>query len=188
MSSLQPTRDQALVLLQEYTDNPSLVAHALAVEAAMRHMARKLGGDEDQWGIVGLIHDLDYERYPDAHCQMVKQILDERGWPEEYSRAALSHGWGICTQVEPQSALEKSLFAVDELTGFVIACALVRPSRSVADLKVSSVRKKWKQASFAAGVDRTVIERGAAMLGLELDELIGDVIAALQEAREPLGL
>ena len=154
----------------------------------MRYMARKHGADEETWGIVGLIHDLDYERYPDSHCQMVKAILDERGWPQEYSRAALSHGWGICTDIEPRSLMEKTLYAVDELTGFVTACALVRPSRSVADLKVKSVQKKWKQASFAAGVDRAVIERGAARLGVGLDELIADVIAALQEVRETIGL
>ncbi len=188
MTRIRPTRDQALVLLQEYTENPSLLAHAFAVEAAMRYMARKHGADEDQWGIVGLIHDLDYERYPEAHCQQVKRILDEHGWPEEYSRAALAHGWGICTDVEPVSLLEKTLYAVDELTGFIAACALVRPSRSVGDLQVKSVLKKWKQASFAAGVNRGVIERGAAMLGVPLEELIADVIAALREVHERLGL
>lgn len=188
MAATQPTRDQALVLLQEYNQNPSLINHALAVEAAMRHMARKQGADEDQWGIVGLIHDLDYERYPDSHCQKIKEILEERNWPAEYVRAALSHGWGICTDVEPRSDMEKTLYAVDELTGFIVACALVRPSRSVADLNTRSVRKKWKQASFAAGVDRQVIERGAAMLQVELDDLIADVIAALQDVREDIGL
>lgn len=188
MSQVEPTRDQALVLLQEYNENPGLINHALAVEAAMRHMARKQGADEDKWGIVGLIHDLDYERFPDEHCHKTKEILEEQSWPAEYVRAVVSHGWGICTDVEPQSDMEKTLYAVDELTGFIVACALVRPSRSVADLKVKSVRKKWKQPSFAAGVDREVIERGAAMLGIELDVLIAEVIAAMQEIRENIGL
>ena len=188
MADERPTRDQALVLLQEYNENPSLINHALAVEAAMRYMARKYGEDEDKWGVVGLIHDLDYERFPESHCFKTEEILNAAGWPEEYIRAAVSHGWGICTQVEPRSLMEKTLYAVDELTGFIVACALVRPSRSVADLKVKSVKKKWKQASFAAGVDRGVIERGAAMLELELDVLIFDVISALQEIREDIGL
>ena len=188
MTQVQPTRDQALVLLQDFNESMSLINHAFAVEAAMRYMARKQGADEDEWGIVGLIHDLDYERYPDSHCQKMKEILEERRWPPAYVRAALSHGWGICTDVEPVSDMEKTLYAVDELTGFVTACALVRPSRSVADLTVKSARKKWKQASFAAGVDREVIARGAAMLGMELDDLIADVIAAMQEVRENIGL
>lgn len=188
MPETTPTRDDALVLLQEFNDNPSLLTHALAVEATMRHMARKAGEDEEVWGVVGLIHDLDYERYPEQHCQKTGEILRERGWPDLYVRAAVSHGWGICSDVEPRSALEKTLFAVDELTGFVAACALVRPSRSVADLQVKSVKKKWKQPSFAAGVDRQVIERGATMLDVELEALIADVIEAMRGVADDLGL
>ena len=188
MTEKTPTRQQALALLQQYNGNLSLINHAKAVEAAMRYMARKSGADEDEWGIIGLIHDLDYEQFPDQHCQKTGEILEEQAWPAEYIRAVLAHGWGICTDVEPQTDLEKTLYAVDELTGFIVACALVRPSKSVSDLKVKSVRKKWKQPSFAAGVDRQVIEQGAAMLGVELAELIADVIAAMREIADEIGL
>ena len=184
MTQQLPTREETFALLGQYNSNSSLINHALAVEATMRYMARKSGVDEEEWGIIGLIHDLDYEQFPEQHCQKTGEILRENGWPEEHVRAVLSHGWGICTDLEPQTDLEKTLYAIDELTGFVAACALVRPSKSVSDLKVKSVRKKWKQASFAAGVDRQVIEQGAAMLGVELGELIDDVIAAMREVAD----
>ena len=193
MTQTAPTRQQALDLLHQYNSNPynsnpSLVNHALAVEAAMRYRARKAGEDEEMWGVVGLIHDLDYEQFPEQHCQKTEAILRANQWPEEYIRAALSHGWGICTQVEPQSLLEKTLYTVDELAGFATACALVRPSRSVGDLTVKSVEKKWKQKSFAAGVDRQLVERGAGMLGEELAAVTADVIAALREVADEIGL
>jgi len=184
----KPTRAEALALLKEYTANDSLIKHAMAVEAVMRYAARKHGADEVEWGIVGLIHDLDYERFPDQHCRKSREILVERGWPEPYIRAVVSHGWGLCSDVEPQTLLEKTLYAIDELTGFVTACALVRPSRSVLDLEVASVRKKWKQKAFAAGADRGVIEKGAQMLGVELDALIADVILGLRTAADTIGL
>jgi putative nucleotidyltransferase with HDIG domain len=188
MGTDHPTREKAFALLKEFNSSESLVNHALAVEAAMRFMAGKHGEDEDRWGIVGLIHDLDYERYPDEHCKKTGEILRERGWPEEYVRAAVSHGWEICVDVEPLSLLEKTLYAVDELTGFVTACALVRPSKSVMDLEPKSVRKKWKDKAFAAGVNRGVIEKGAAMLGITLDELIMDVIGGMREVAPSIGL
>lgn len=188
MASPSPSRDEAYNLLCEFTKTDKALKHALAVEAAMRYLARKRGQDEEKWGIVGLIHDLDFEQFPDQHCAKTGELLRERSWPEEYIRAALSHGWGVCSDIEPQSDLEKTLFAIDELTGLVAACALVRPSKSVMDLEVKSVKKKWREKGFAAGVDRGVIEKGAAMLGVSLDELIGDVIAALREAAQPLGL
>jgi len=174
--------------LKEYNSDASLINHALAVEGTMRFMARKHQEDEDQWGVVGLIHDLDYERFPEEHCVKTEQILRERGWPEEIIRAAVSHGWGICVDVEPQSLLEKTLYAVDELTGLITACVLVRPSKSVMDLTAKSVRKKWKQKTFAAGVNREVIQKGAEMLGVELNELISDVIAGMQDVAEQIGL
>ena len=183
-----PTREDALQLLKEYNSNDSLIKHALAVEGAMRYMARKFNEDEDRWGILGLIHDLDYEQFPDQHCIKTEEILKEREWPEEYIRGAISHGWGICTDVEPKSLMEKSLYAVDELTGFITACALVRPSKSIMDLKTKSVRKKWKQKHFAAGVDRSIIEKGAQMLDMELNDLIVDVIAGMQEIAEDIDL
>lgn len=188
MSEHAPTRDEALALLKEHTSSESLLKHALAVEAVMRHMARAAGEPEEAWGIVGLVHDLDYERFPDRHCLKAKEILEERQWPQSYIRAVVSHGWGLCSDVEPLSALENTLYAVDELVGFVTACALVRPSRSVRDLEVSSVRKKWKAAKFAAGVNRGVIEKGVALLNTDLDSLIGHVIAGMREAASEGGL
>jgi len=188
MAGVVPTREQALALLLEYNSDRSLINHALAVEGVMRYMARKRGEDENVWGVVGLIHDLDYERFPEQHCARTEEILRENGWPEELIRAAVSHGWGLCSSVEPRSELEKTLFAIDELTGLVTACALVRPSRSVRDLEAKSVVKKWKQKSFAAGVNRDIIEKGIAMLGCERKELITDVIMGMREVADEIGL
>ena len=186
--SSKPTREQALKLFLQYNKSESLYKHALSVEAVMRYMARKHGEDEDQWGIIGLIHDLDYEMYPDHHCMMTEKILRENEWPEEYIRAVLSHGWGIVTEIEPQTLLEKTLFAMDELTGLVTTSALVRPSKSVLDMEAKSVKKKWNDKRFAAGVDRAVIEKGAAMLGVELSEMIHDCIMAMREVADEIGL
>lgn len=183
-----PTRDEALSLLHAYNSSDSLRCHAYAVEAVMRYIARMRGQDEELWGIIGLIHDLDYEQYPDRHCAKTGEILREKGWPEEYIRAAVSHGWGICSDVEPLSDLEKTLYTVDELTGLVAASALVRPSRSVLDLTVSSVRKKWKAPAFAAGVDRSVITRGAEMLGLPVEQLMEETLMGMREVAEAIGL
>jgi len=188
MAQTAPTRDQALALLQEYNENEALIRHALAVEAVMRYWARKTGQDEEKWGVIGLVHDLDYERFPQQHCKKTEEILRQHGWPEEYVRAVLSHGWGICTDVEPQTELEKVLYAMDELTGLVAATALVRPTRSVMDLTAKSVKKKWKEKSFAAGVNREVIEKGATILGVELTALIEDAIAAMQTVADQIGL
>ena len=151
-------------------------------------MARKAGEDEDMWGIVGLLHDLDYEKFPEQHCHKSAQILREKGYSEEIIRAIMSHGWGICTDVEPQSTMEKTLYAIDELTGLITACALVRPSRSVMDLELSSAKKKYKDSRFAAGASREVIQKGADMLGVGIDELIVDVITAMREIAPNLGL
>lgn len=186
--SIVPTRDGAMALLREYNKNESLIKHALAVEGVMRYMARKHGENEEKWGIVGLVHDLDYEMYPDQHCRKSEEILQNHNWPPEYIRAVVSHGWGICTDVAPQTDMEKILYAIDELTGLVVTTALVRPSRSVMDLKAKSVRKKWKDKRFAAGVDRSIIENGARMLGLELNELITDTIMGMREVAESIGL
>jgi len=183
-----PTRDEAFALLKEYNHSSSLIKHALSVEGVMRYMARKRGEDEEKWGIIGLVHDLDYERYPQQHCQKTKEILEERGWPEDYIRAIMSHGWGLVTDVEPQQEMEKVLYAIDELTGLVTAAALVRPSKSVLDMKVKSITKKWKDKSFAAGANREVIANGAQMLGMELKDLFEDVIAGMREVATEIGL
>lgn len=188
MNTHIPDRAEALALLKEFTRTESLLRHAYAVEAVMRHLARQHGEDEQRWGVIGLIHDLDYEQFPDRHCQVTERILRERGWPADYIRAVLSHAWGVCTDVRPESTLEKSLYAIDELTGLVAATVWVRPSRSLQDLTPKSVRKKWNQKSFAAGVDRDVIERGAEMLGVEIEALIADVIAGMRQAAGALGM
>jgi predicted hydrolase (HD superfamily) len=183
-----PTREDALEILHEYNQSDSLRKHAYTVEAVMRYIARKRGEDEEKWGIIGLIHDLDYERYPDQHCTKTREILEGHGWPEEYIRATVSHGWGICSDVEPKSTLEKTLYAIDELTGLVTASVLVRPSKSVMDMSVKSVKKKWKTPSFAAGVNRSIVEKGAEMLGTSIEELIEDTIKGMQEVADAIGL
>jgi predicted hydrolase (HD superfamily) len=183
-----PTRQEALELLYQYNQTESLRKHAYAVEGVMRYIARKRGEDEEKWGIVGLIHDLDYERFPDQHCSKTREILQQEGWPEEYIRAAVSHGWGLCSDTMPQTALEKALYAIDELTGLVVTTALIRPSKSVLDVQVKSVKNKWKDKRFAAGVDRSIIEKGASMLGVGLDELVEDTIKGMQEVADAIGL
>lgn len=188
MEEIKPTREEALRLLHEYNCSESLRKHAYAVEGVMRYIARKKGQDEEKWGIIGLIHDLDYEKFPDQHCQKTEEILRAHNWPEEYIRAAVSHGWGICSQTEPVSDLEKYLYAIDELTGLVVTTALVRPSKSVYDVNVKSVKNKWKDKRFAAGVDRSIIEKGAAMLNVSLEELIEDTIHGMQEVAQAIGL
>lgn len=188
MTTNIPTREEALELFMKYNKSESLLKHALAVEGVMRYMARKSGEDEEKWGIIGLIHDLDYEMYPEQHCKMTKKILEENNWPEEYIRAVLSHGWELASDVEPLSLLEKTIYAIDELTGLVTTSALVRPSRSVLDMEAKSVKKKWNDKRFAAGVNRSVIEKGASMLNVTLDELITDCIMGMREVAEQIGL
>jgi len=181
-------RQTALSLWRQHNDDDSLLRHALSVEAAMRHFAIKQGEDPDYWGIVGLLHDIDYQHHPDEHLKHSRNILAAAGYPEDFIHAVDSHGWGLCTDVEPKLHMEKVLYAVDELTGFITACAYVRPSRSVLDLEVKSVRKKWKTVAFAAGVNRDVIEKGAGMLGMDLDALIEETIQAMRGVAESVGL
>ena len=188
MTSNIPTREQAFDLLKKYNKSENLIKHALAVEGVMRYFARKREEDEEKWGIIGLIHDLDYEQFPEEHCRKTEEILRENNWPQEYIRAVVSHGWGICSDVEPKTELEKVLYAIDELTGLVVTTALVRPSKSVMDLKAKSVKKKWKDKRFAAGVDRSIIDKGAQMLGMERTELITDTIMGMREVSEEIGL
>jgi putative nucleotidyltransferase with HDIG domain len=185
---MKPTREEGLRLFREYNKSESLYKHALSVEAVMRYMARKIGADEEMWGVIGLVHDLDYEMYPDKHCKMTEVIMKEHGWPEDYIRAVISHGYGICSDVEPVSLLEKTLFAIDELTGLVTTSALVRPSKSVMDMEARSVKKKWNDKRFAAGVDRSIIEQGGTRLGVSLDELIADTIMGMREVADEIGL
>lgn len=184
-------RSEAWNLVCEYTQAPHLRRHMLAVEAAMRAYARHFGEDEETWGLVGLLHDFDYERYPDVaadgHPNTGAPILRERGVDEEIVRAILSHATEV-TGVERESLLEKTLFAVDELTGLIIAVALVRPSKDIRDVKPKSIRKKWKTTAFAPGVNRADVEEGAAALGVELSDHIQLVLAGMQAAAVELGL
>lgn len=186
--SYMPSREEAFELLKEYTKTEGLIKHALAVEGVMRYFASKFGEDTEKWGIIGLIHDLDYEKWPDEHCKKTKEILENKNWPDDYIRAVISHGYGICTDVEPVHKMEKILYATDELTGLINASALVRPSRSIMDMKPKSVKKKWKDKSFAAGVDRSIIENGAKMLEMDLNELIAETIEAMKTVADDIGL
>lgn len=188
MAEKIPTREEALAILKEYNKSDSLLKHAYSVEGVMRYIARKRGEDEAKWGIVGLMHDLDYEQFPEQHCTKTKEILEGYNWPEEYIRAVVSHGWGICSDVKPESTMEKTLYAIDELTGLIAANAMVRPSKSVMDMNVKSVKKKWKSPSFAAGVDRGIIQKGAEMLGVSIEEIIEDTIMGMREVADSIGL
>ncbi len=181
-------REYAWSLLNQYVKNDFQIKHARSVEGAMRHFARLFGEDEDVWGITGLLHDLDYEQFPDEHCIKVRGILEGLGVDELYIRAIQSHGYGLCSDVEPVSKMEKTLYAIDELTGLITAAALVRPSRSVMDMKVKSVKKKFKDKSFAAGINRAVIEDGAQRLGMSLDDVIQNTILGMREVAESIGL
>lgn len=188
MTEKIPTRAEAYALLTQYNKNESLIRHALSVEAVMAHFAQLLGEDEKKWGIIGLVHDIDYERYPEQHCKKAREILEQNNWPEDYIRAVLSHGWQICSDVEPVEQMEKILYAIDELTGLITATVLLRPSKSILDLKVSSVKKKWKDKRFAAGVDRDIIHRGIELTGLEQDYLIQETINGMQKVAVAIGL
>jgi len=176
------TREDAWALLNEYNKDPFHLKHALILEGVMKYFARLLGyGDEEEfWGIVGLLHDLDFEMYPDQHCVKQQEIMRERGIDERIIRATASHGYGICVDIKPEHEMEKVLFAVDELTGLIGAVAIMRPSKSVQDLELKSVKKKFKTPSFAAGCSRDIIKQGAEMLGWELDDLIEKTILAMR--------
>lgn len=189
MGNKIPTRTEAYELLKKYNKSQSLITHAIAVEAVMIHFAELLGEeDKGKWGIIGLIHDIDYEMYPEEHCKKAREILMENNYPEEYIHAVESHGWGICVDVEPVKTMEKVLYTIDELTGLITATVLLRPSKSIHDLEIKSVKKKWKQKGFAAGVNREVIQKGAEMLGMDMDTIIGETIKSMQSVAEDIGL
>jgi putative nucleotidyltransferase with HDIG domain len=185
---MEPTRAQAWSLLNEFTKNPNLIKHALAVEAAMRAYARHFGQEEEPWAVVGLMHDFDYEQHPtmEEHVWAGMKILRERGWPEDVILAAASHA--SYTGLPRETRMAQALYAVDELTGLIVAVALVRPSKSLMDVTVESVKGKWKDKAFARGVNRQEVEEGAAALGIPLDEHIGIVLRGLQAVADDLGL
>ena len=182
------TREQAFELLQKYNKDPFHIRHALTVEGVMKWYAKELGYEEDAeyWGIVGLLHDIDFEQYPDAHCIKAPELLREGGVGEDIIHAVCSHGYGLTVDIKPEHEMEKVLYAVDELTGLIWAAALIRPSKSVQDMELKSVKKKYKTASFAAGCSREVIERGTEMLGWELDKLIQDTIYAMRSCESEI--
>ncbi|MBC3516343.1 HDIG domain-containing protein [Neobittarella massiliensis] len=183
-----PNREEALALLKTYTHTEELINHALSVEGVMRHFARLYGQDEELWGAVGLLHDLDYEQWPDEHCQKCVELMHGAGIDESFIRAVVSHGYGLVSDTAPESDLEKVLYTIDELTGLITACALVRPSHSVMDLELKSLKKKFKSKAFAAGCDRKVILRGCEMLGKEPDWVMAEAIAGMREIADTIGL
>jgi putative nucleotidyltransferase with HDIG domain len=186
-----PSREQAWEVLNEYTKNPNLIKHALSVEAGMRAYAKRFGEDEEQWAVVGLIHDFEYEKYPDlgpeGHPFKGAELMRDMGWDDALIRAVQCHAPDL-TDTKPETNMEKAIYAVDELTGLITATALVRPSKSLLDVKVKSVKKKWKDKSFAAAVKREDIAEGAEMLGIEISEHISIVLEAMKGIAEELGL
>jgi predicted hydrolase (HD superfamily) len=181
-----PTREEALTLLKEYNTEPFHIKHALTVEGVMRYFAKELGytDEEEFWGIVGLLHDLDFEKYPKQHCIKEQELMRARGLDERIIHATASHGYALTVDIKPEHEMEKVLYAVDELTGLIGAVAIMRPSKSVSDLELKSVKKKYKNLNFAAGCSREVIERGADMLGWPLDDLISKTILAMRSCEE----
>jgi len=174
------TRDNAFKLLKKYNKDNFHIIHGETVEGVMRYFALEKGYDPEFWGIVGLLHDIDFEMWPDEHCKKAPELLDEIEAPKEMVHAIVSHGYGLCADIKPEHEMEKILFATDELTGLIGAAALMRPSRSCKDMELKSIKKKFKDKKFAAGCDRDVIKQGAEMLDLELDELMQKTLDAMK--------
>lgn len=187
MSNL-PSREEAWNILTKYVTTDHLRRHVLMVEGTMRHFAKLYNEDPEVWGILGLLHDIDFELYPEEHLQHAPRILREEGFDEDFIHSVVSHGYGICADVEPVTIAEKVLFTVDELTGLIYACALMRPSKSVMDLELKSVKKKFKSPAFAANVNRQVIQEGADRLGMPLDQVILETILGMRECADAIGL
>lgn len=179
-------RKEALELLKKYNKEPFHILHALTVEGTMRYFARENGEDEDYWGLVGLLHDVDFEMYPEEHCKKCIDILKENNVSDDMIHSICSHGYGLCSDVKPEKQMEKTLFAIDELTGLIGAAIKMRPSKSTKDLEVSSLKKKFKDKKFAAGCSRDVIKQGAEMLGWELDTLFEKTILAMRECEDSI--
>ena len=188
MDTYIPTRQDAFELLKKYNKKEGLIRHAISVEAVMAHFAKRFNEDDHMWRIVGLVHDLDYEMFAEQHCHKCVEIFKENNWPDSYIRAVVSHGYGICSDVKPETNLEKTLYAIDELTGLITSSALIRPSKSILDIKAKSVKKKFKDKRFAAKVDREVIKKGAQYLNMELSQLITEVISGMRPVAEDIGL
>ena len=179
-------REQALEILKKYNKEEFHIRHALTVEAVMKYFAKEFKENEEYWGIVGLLHDVDFELYPEEHCKKCVELLKENNVEDSIIRSICSHGYGICSDVKPEHIMEKILFATDELTGLIWAAAKMRPSKSVQDMEVSSLKKKFKDKKFAAGCSRDIIKQGAEMLGWELDELFEKTILAMRSSEEEI--
>ncbi len=179
-------REEAFNLLKKYNKEEFHLVHALTVEGVMRYFARQLGEDEEYWGIVGLLHDIDFEMYPEEHCKKARQLLKEANVEDDMIYSICSHGYGICSELEPKKQMEKILFATDELTGLIWAAAKMRPSKSTKDMELSSLKKKFKDKKFAAGCSRDVIKQGAQMLGWDLDELLEKTILAMRDCEDSI--
>jgi len=177
-------RKEALELLRKYNKEPFHILHGLTVEGTMRYFARENGEDEEYWGIIGLLHDVDFEMYPEEHCKKCIDILNENNLPEDMIHSICSHAYGLCSDVKPEKQMEKILFATDELTGLIWAAAKMRSSKSTKDMELSSLKKKFKDKKFAAGCSREVIAQGAEMLGWELDKLLEETILAMRDCEE----
>ena len=179
-------REDAVNLLKKYNKEEFHIRHAYTVEQVMRYFAKEKGEDEDFWGLAGLLHDIDFEMYPDQHCIKAPELLKEINCDEKLVHAVCSHGYGICSDVEPKNFMEKILFATDELTGLIWASAKMRPSQSTKDMELKSLKKKYKDKKFAAGCSREIIERGANQLGWELDKLLDETLKAMQEVEDKI--
>ena len=180
------SRDDALTLLKKYNEDVFHIKHGLTVEGTMRYFAEQLGQDPEYWGLVGLLHDIDFELYPEEHCIKAPEMLAEAGLDADFIHAVVSHGYGLCVDVKPELEMEKILFATDELTGLIGAAALMRPTGSTKDMEISSVKKKFKDKKFAAGCDRDVITQGADMLGWEMDKLFSETILAMRSCEDDI--
>jgi len=188
MEQLNMSREMALELLNKYTKNKNLVKHGLIVEAVMRHFAGLYKEDIEKWGIIGLLHDIDYDMYPDEHCVKCVEIMKENGFNDEYIHAVQSHGYNICTDVKPVHKMEMVLYTIDELTGLIIAIALMKPNKSLDEVDLASIKKKWKQRGFAGGVNREVIAAGVLMLGEDLDYVMVETTRGIKTIANELGL
>lgn len=185
---MYPTREEAWNILREYNQDEHLINHALAVEGVMRYFATLYNEDPEKWGITGLLHDLDYEKYPEEHCKKVVEIMKEKNLDDELIHSVVSHGYGLVSDVKPESNMEKVLYTIDELTGLINATCLMRPSKSILDLTTKSVKKKFKSSGFAAGVNRDVIKNGCEMLDKSLEEVIENTIEGMKSVAAEIGL
>ncbi|MCL2570348.1 MAG: HDIG domain-containing protein [Firmicutes bacterium] len=182
------TETKALAILKKYTTKPNLIKHALAVAATMRHFAKLEGEDQEYWAVVGLLHDIDYEQFESEHCHKCVELLQNEGFDDKFIHAIQSHGYEICTDICPNCYMEEVLCAIDQITGFLIACALIRPDKKLANVEMSSILKKWKTPSFAAGTERQRIEGTCARMGRTLEYMLEQTLVALNDISDKLGL